>query len=81
MPNNILNRPDLRVFTDLDCLGLDVTGHRIESAYAVLAYRISGDDLRIQTPTRPPIMKSLFRPTCEHICPNSAIANNLRLEP
>ena len=67
MPNNILNRPDLRVFTDLDCLGLEATGHRIEPAHAVLAYRISGDDRRIQTPTRPPITKSLFRPTCVHL--------------
>lgn len=46
MPNIIFDRPDPSVFTRLDCLGLEVTGHRIDPAHSVSASRIAGDHRR-----------------------------------
>ena len=44
MPHTTFDRPDLSAFARLDGLGLELTGQRMWSDYAVLACRISGAD-------------------------------------
>ena len=44
MSNTTFDCPDLSAFTSLDNLGLEVTGWRVESDCAVLAWRIVGED-------------------------------------
>ena len=44
MANTIFDRPDLSAFTHLDDPGLEVTGWRVESDRAVLAWQIVGED-------------------------------------
>ena len=69
MSHTIFDRPDLSAFTRLDCLGLEVTGQRIEPDHAVLAYRIVGEDrwcrrCRCQGISRGTVVRHLAHEPC-----------------